>query len=77
MNRVGDAGLAIAIFIMFAQLGTVDYTGVAEGLSRLSSGVTLALGLLPAAALWAAVTRGWGGRQLGWLGRPRADGRAG
>jgi len=46
MNRVGDAGLAIAIFIMFATLGTVDYGGVAEGVARLSSGVTLALGLL-------------------------------
>ncbi len=46
MNRVGDAGLVIAIFLMFATLGTVDYTGVAEGVSRLSSGVTLALGLL-------------------------------
>jgi NADH-quinone oxidoreductase subunit L len=46
MNRVGDAGLAIAIFIMFATLGTVDYGGVAEGVTRLSSGVTLALGLL-------------------------------
>jgi NADH-quinone oxidoreductase subunit L len=46
MNRVGDAGLAIAIFIMFATLGTVDYAGVAEGVAQLSSGVTLALGLL-------------------------------
>ncbi len=46
MNRVGDAGLAIAIFIMFATLGTVDYSGVAEGVARLGSGVTLALGLL-------------------------------
>jgi NADH-quinone oxidoreductase subunit L len=46
MNRVGDAGLAIAIFIMFATLGTVDYSGVAEGVARLSSGVTLAIGLL-------------------------------
>ncbi|HEX6873828.1 MAG TPA: proton-conducting transporter membrane subunit, partial [Micromonosporaceae bacterium] len=25
MNRVGDAGLALAIFLMFAQLGTVSY----------------------------------------------------
>jgi NADH-quinone oxidoreductase subunit L len=46
MNRVGDAGLVIAIFLMFATLGTVDYTGVAEGVNRLSSSVTLALGLL-------------------------------
>jgi NADH-quinone oxidoreductase subunit L len=46
MNRVGDAGLAIAIFLLFATLGTVDYTGVAERVNELSSGVTLALGLL-------------------------------
>ncbi len=46
MNRVGDVGLIIAIFLMFATLGTVDYTGVAEGVTRLSSTVTLALGLL-------------------------------
>jgi NADH-quinone oxidoreductase subunit L len=46
MNRIGDAGLAIAIFLMFATLGTVNYTGVAAGVSKLSSGVTLAMGLL-------------------------------
>ena len=28
MNRVGDVGLALAIFVMFAQLGTTDYDGV-------------------------------------------------
>ena len=28
MNRVGDVGLAIAIFIMFAELGTTQYTEV-------------------------------------------------
>jgi len=46
MNRVGDAGLAIAIFLMFANLGTVSYTGVFAGVPKLSSGVTLAMGLL-------------------------------
>ena len=46
MNRVGDVGLVIAIFLMFATLGTVDYVGVAEGVHNLSTGVTLALGLL-------------------------------
>jgi NADH-quinone oxidoreductase subunit L len=46
MNRVGDVGLVIAIFLMFATLGTVNYTGVAEGVHNLSTGVTLALGLL-------------------------------
>jgi NADH-quinone oxidoreductase subunit L len=46
MNRVGDVGLAIAIFLLFATLGTVNYGEVAQGVTRLSSGVTLALGLL-------------------------------
>lgn len=46
MNRVGDAGLAVAIFLLFATLGTVNYSEVAEGVTSLSSGVTLALGLL-------------------------------
>jgi NADH-quinone oxidoreductase subunit L len=46
MNRVGDAGLAVAVFLMFATLGTVNYSGVFGGVNQLSSGVTLALGLL-------------------------------
>jgi NADH-quinone oxidoreductase subunit L len=46
MNRVGDVGLVIAIFLLFATLGTVNYGEVASGVTRLSSGVTLALGLL-------------------------------
>src|SRR5215467_5236566 len=28
MNRVGDAGMALAIFLMFATLGTVQFSGV-------------------------------------------------
>ena len=46
MNRVGDAGLLIAIFLLFATLGTVNYGEVAQGVTKLSSSVTLALGLL-------------------------------
>ncbi|ASW53225.1 NADH-quinone oxidoreductase subunit L [Plantactinospora sp. KBS50] len=46
MNRVGDAGLAIAIFIMFAQLGTTSYSGVFNGIGQLGAGVVLAMGLL-------------------------------
>ncbi|HKT05861.1 MAG TPA: NADH-quinone oxidoreductase subunit L [Rugosimonospora sp.] len=46
MNRVGDAGLAIAIFLMFSALGTVDYAGVFSGVSKMSSGVVLAIALL-------------------------------
>ena len=40
MNRVGDVGLAIAIFVLWSQLGTVTYDGVFAGVHRLS-GVTL------------------------------------
>ncbi|MGY1712925.1 NADH-quinone oxidoreductase subunit L [Geodermatophilus sp. SYSU D01106] len=46
MNRVGDVGLAIAIFVMFAQLGTVSYEGVFGGVGALAGGTLTALGLL-------------------------------
>ncbi|MGY1684043.1 NADH-quinone oxidoreductase subunit L [Geodermatophilus sp. SYSU D00867] len=46
MNRVGDVGLALAIFVMFAQLGTVSYEGVFGGVGALAGGTVTALGLL-------------------------------
>ncbi|MFF5230545.1 NADH-quinone oxidoreductase subunit L [Dactylosporangium sp. NPDC000521] len=46
MNRVGDAGFAIAIFMMFAYLGTVDYAEVFNSVDKLSSGVVLMMALL-------------------------------
>jgi NADH-quinone oxidoreductase subunit L len=46
VNRVGDAGLSLAIMLMFATLGTTSYAGVFSGASRLSPGVLLALALL-------------------------------
>ncbi|MER6591601.1 NADH-quinone oxidoreductase subunit L [Micromonospora purpureochromogenes] len=46
MNRVGDAGLAIGIFIMFATLGTTQYDEVFNGVGALQAGTVLALGLL-------------------------------
>jgi NADH-quinone oxidoreductase subunit L len=46
MNRVGDAGLAIAIFIMFATLGTTQYEGVFNGVGKLAGGTVLVMGLL-------------------------------
>ncbi|GIJ23388.1 NADH-quinone oxidoreductase subunit L [Micromonospora lutea] len=46
MNRVGDAGLAIAIFIMFATLGTTQYDEVFNGVGALAGGTVLVLGLL-------------------------------
>ncbi|MFI9382721.1 NADH-quinone oxidoreductase subunit L [Kutzneria sp. NPDC052558] len=46
MNRVGDVGLAIAIFLMFANLGTTQYTEVFARIGTLSPGTVLAISLL-------------------------------
>jgi NADH-quinone oxidoreductase subunit L len=45
-NRVGDAGLSIAIFLMFAEFGTVAFPGVFNTVHSGGSGVATALGLL-------------------------------
>jgi NADH-quinone oxidoreductase subunit L len=45
-NRVGDAGLSLAIMLMFAQFGTVTFAGVFHSVGGASRGVTTALGLL-------------------------------
>ena len=45
-NRVGDAGLSLAIMLMFAEFGTVNFTGVFDSAKSGGSGVGLALGLL-------------------------------
>ncbi|SCX46671.1 NADH dehydrogenase subunit L [Klenkia marina] len=46
MNRVGDVGLALAIFIMFTQLGTTSYAGVLGSVGLLAGGTVTAIGLL-------------------------------
>ena len=46
MNRVGDVGLAIAIFLMWTNLGTLQYTEVFARVGELSGGVLLAITLL-------------------------------
>jgi len=46
MNRVGDVGLVLAIFLMFAKLGTVNFTEVFAKVDTLASGTILVLGLL-------------------------------
>src|SRR4051812_17673748 len=46
MNRVGDVGLALAIFVMFAQLGTTSYAGVLGSVGLLAGGTVTAIGLL-------------------------------
>src|SRR5579864_6856912 len=46
VNRVGDAGLTLAIFLMFSAFGTVTFTGVFGSVKSGGSGVATALGLL-------------------------------
>jgi NADH-quinone oxidoreductase subunit L len=45
-NRVGDVGLSIAIMLMFAYLGTTDFTGVFANVHLLSGGVITAIALM-------------------------------
>jgi NADH-quinone oxidoreductase subunit L len=46
VNRVGDFGLTLAIFLMFAEFGTVQFPGVFGSVKAGGSGVATALGLL-------------------------------
>jgi NADH-quinone oxidoreductase subunit L len=46
VNRVGDAGLTLAIFLMFSEFGTVSFTGVFHQVPSGGSGVATALGFL-------------------------------
>jgi NADH-quinone oxidoreductase subunit L len=46
VNRVGDAGLSIAIMLMFAEFGTTSFTGVFGSARSGGSGVATALGFL-------------------------------
>ncbi len=45
-NRVGDVGLLLAIFLMFAALGTTSFTGVFSQAELLTAGTATAIGLL-------------------------------
>ena len=46
VNRVGDASLTLAIFLMFSEFGTTSFTGVFGSVHSGGSGVATALGLL-------------------------------
>ena len=46
VNRIGDAGLTLAIFLMFSEFGTVQFNGVFGSVRSGGSGVATALGLL-------------------------------
>jgi NADH-quinone oxidoreductase subunit L len=46
MNRVGDAGLVIGIFLMFASFGSTQFSDVFNGVHSLASGTVLIMGIL-------------------------------
>src|SRR6202000_113605 len=46
MNRVGDAGLAVGIFLMFSTFGTLSYAGVFAGAPAASRSTLTVMGLL-------------------------------
>ncbi|GIE35265.1 NADH-quinone oxidoreductase subunit L [Actinoplanes italicus] len=46
MNRVGDAGLAIGIFLMFTELGSTQYDDVFNGVDSLAASTILIMGIL-------------------------------
>ncbi|GAA1989697.1 NADH-quinone oxidoreductase subunit L [Amycolatopsis minnesotensis] len=46
MNRVGDVGLAIAIFLMWKYVGSTGYTEVFAAVGNMPAGVVTAIGLL-------------------------------
>ncbi len=46
MNRIGDVGLALAIFLIWANLGTIGYTEVFARIGELSGGTILAITIL-------------------------------
>ena len=46
MNRVGDVGLALAIFLLWTNLGTVQYAEVFERIGQVSPGTIVAITVL-------------------------------
>jgi NADH-quinone oxidoreductase subunit L len=46
VNRVGDIGLALALMVMFASVGTISYDGVFGAADQMSQGTLTAIGLL-------------------------------
>jgi NADH-quinone oxidoreductase subunit L len=46
VNRVGDIGLAIALMVMFAYVGSVSFAGVFAATPQLGEGILTAIGLL-------------------------------
>lgn len=46
VNRVGDIGLAVALMVMFAYIGSISFQGVFAAAPNVSEGVLTAIGLL-------------------------------
>ena len=75
MNRVGDAGMAIAIFLMFADLGTVSFSGVFNGVGNAVDGARCsrsACCCCSARAASPASSRCRPGCRTRWRARPRS-----
>lgn len=45
MNRVGDVGMIIAMMLMWASFGSVNFTDVSEGVGGVSAGVATGIGI--------------------------------
>ena len=43
VNRIGDFGFLVALMMLFAHLGTMDFQGVAAGAPQMSTGVVTAI----------------------------------
>ncbi|MDQ4069334.1 MAG: NADH-quinone oxidoreductase subunit L, partial [Actinomycetota bacterium] len=46
VNRIGDFGFMVAMFLIFATVGTLDYTGALEAVPEMSEGTATAIALL-------------------------------
>jgi NADH-quinone oxidoreductase subunit L len=46
VNRVGDLGMTVAMMLMFATFGRLDFAGVFSGVEQAGTGVLTAIGLL-------------------------------
>ena len=68
MNRVGDAGLALGMFLMFSTFGTLSYAGVFAGANAAGPGKTSALTAMGLLLLLGACAKSAQVPLQAWLG---------
>jgi NADH-quinone oxidoreductase subunit L len=68
MNRVGDAGLALGMFLMFSTFGTLSYAGVSAGANAAGPGKTSALTAMGLLLLLGACAKSAQVPLQAWLG---------